>query len=80
MLMLMMMLLMLSIIMMVMLMMMNRSRLLSADAVADAAGTNNCDGSDGYGGYDGKNYRKSSGGTLRQKFNLIDLWHLTFDI
>ena len=51
MLMLMMMLLMLSIIMMVMLMMMNRSRLLSADA----AGTNNCDGFYGYGGYDGNN-------------------------
>ena len=27
-----------------------------------------------------KNDRRSSGGTLRQKLNLIDLWHLTFDI
>ena len=27
-----------------------------------------------------KNDRRSSGGTLRQKFNFIDLWHLTFYI
>ena len=27
-----------------------------------------------------KNDRMSSGGTLRQKFNLIDILHLTFDI
>ena len=30
--------------------------------------------------FDGKNDRKNSGGTLRQKFNLIDIWHLIFDI
>ena len=28
----------------------------------------------------GKNDRRNSGGTLRQKFNLIDIWHLIFDI
>ena len=27
-----------------------------------------------------KNDRRNSGGTLRQKFNLIDIWHLTFDL
>ena len=27
-----------------------------------------------------KKDRRSSGGTLRHKFNLIDIWHLTFDI
>ena len=27
-----------------------------------------------------KNYRRNSGGTLWQKFNLIDIWHLKFDI
>ena len=27
-----------------------------------------------------KNDRRNSGGTPRQKFNLIEIWHLTFDI
>ena len=27
-----------------------------------------------------KNDQRNSGGTLRQKFNLIDIWHLIFDI
>ena len=27
-----------------------------------------------------KNDRRSSGGTLLQKFNLIDIWHITFEI
>ena len=30
--------------------------------------------------FDGKNDRRNSGGTLRQKFHLINIWHLIFDI